>query len=344
LELSLEDKEKTISDLKNQQVESKRVELITLERNLEDKHRLELEQVKSDSLAKMNDLRKKNEFAIQKALNQQKEEFDTLLSTNVINKVVDNTSDDKLKMSNEIVKQKNRDIAQLEEAMEKKNSDIEDREEEIKKGRQSVLELQNMLQQEKDKNYSKIQVLEENIKSYEKQITDKKGEMQDLKLKYEQMETHSKWKRKELKRKFNEEKDKLDAINKDMKSQLDVCTSKYEAQIETMKSNIDQQKLGANIKISYLEKVASEEVNKVKQQLTEVNEAIEKERAQYKEKLKVLEQDLLKQNQCKICQNKKRSKAVLPCMHYCYCDVCVGNLKECKVCGVSVVGWLKVKD
>lgn len=59
LELSLEDKEKTISDLKNQQVESKRVELITLERNLEDKHRLELEQVKSDSLAKMNDLRKK---------------------------------------------------------------------------------------------------------------------------------------------------------------------------------------------------------------------------------------------------------------------------------------------
>jgi len=143
-----------------------------------------------------------------------------------------------------------------------------------------------MLQQEKDKNYSKIQVLEENIKSYEKQITDKKGEMQDLKLKYEQMETHSKWKRKELKRKFNEEKDKLDAINKDMKSQLDVCTSKYEAQIETMKSNIDQQKLGANIKISYLEKVASEEVNKVKQQLTEVNEAIEKERAQYKEKIK----------------------------------------------------------
>lgn len=133
MELSLEDKEKTISDLKNQQVESKRVELITLERNLEDKHRLELEQVKSDSLAKMNDLRKKNEFAIQKALNQQKEEFDTLLSTNVINKVVDNTSDDKLKMSNEIVKQKNRDIAQLEEAMEKKNSDIEDREEEIKK-------------------------------------------------------------------------------------------------------------------------------------------------------------------------------------------------------------------
>jgi len=61
---------------------------------------------------------------------------------------------------------------------------------------------------------------------------------------------------------------------------------------------------------------------------------------QYQDKLNMLEQ----QNQCKICQIRKRSKIVLPCMHYCYCDVCIENLKQCKVCGASVVGWLKVKD
>lgn len=114
------EKDKIITDIKNQQTESKRVELITLQKNLEEKFKLELEQVKSENQNKLAELRRKNENTLQKALTQQKEELEALITTNV--KEVDNTTEEKLKQSNDIIKQKNRDISQLEDLIEKKRT------------------------------------------------------------------------------------------------------------------------------------------------------------------------------------------------------------------------------
>jgi len=116
----LVEKDKIITDIKNQQTESKRVELITLQKNLEEKFKLELEQVKSENQNKLAELRRKNENTLQKALTQQKEELEALITTNV--KEVDNTTEEKLKQSNDIIKQKNRDISQLEDLIEKKRT------------------------------------------------------------------------------------------------------------------------------------------------------------------------------------------------------------------------------
>jgi len=104
LQSGLVEKDKIITDIKNQQTESKRVELITLQKNLEEKFKLELEQVKSENQNKLAELRRKNENTLQKALTQQKEELEALITTNV--KEVDNTTEEKLKQSNDIIKQK----------------------------------------------------------------------------------------------------------------------------------------------------------------------------------------------------------------------------------------------
>jgi len=102
-------------------------------------------------------------------------------------------------------------------------------------------ELNILLQQEKDKYIVKVQLLEESNKYCDKQLVEKKGEIQDLKQKIDDMEKYTKWKKQEIKRKFKEEKEKLANINKDIKNELDISTTKYETQLEALKSQLEKQ-------------------------------------------------------------------------------------------------------
>jgi len=72
LKTSLENKDKEMTDIKNQQIELKRVELITFQRNIEDKYKLEIEQLKEENKNKISVIRRKNDANLQKALAQQK--------------------------------------------------------------------------------------------------------------------------------------------------------------------------------------------------------------------------------------------------------------------------------
>jgi len=100
----LENKDKEMTDIKNQQIELKRVELITFQRNIEDKYKLEIEQLKEENKNKISVIRRKNDANLQKALAQQKEELESVIVNNSVQ--VDTALEEKLKGANDIIKQK----------------------------------------------------------------------------------------------------------------------------------------------------------------------------------------------------------------------------------------------
>jgi len=105
----------------------------------------------------------------------------------------------------------------LEDLIEKKNEEVEDKEEIIKKGRNVIGELNTLLQQEKDKYNAKALQIEDDVRNYEKTISERKSEVQDLKQKITLMEQSTKWKKKETKRKYTEEKEKIETLLKETK-------------------------------------------------------------------------------------------------------------------------------
>jgi len=75
------------------------------------------------------------------------------------------------------------------------NSELEGKDEDIKNEKNIIDDLHNLLQQEKDKYKSKVQVYEDGNKTYEKQLSERKDEIQDLKHKIEKTHETHKWKK-----------------------------------------------------------------------------------------------------------------------------------------------------
>jgi len=146
--------------------------LIKFQKNLEDKHRQELEQTINEHKQKILDIRKKHEISIQKALTQQKEEMESSISQ--LSGTVDRDLQEKNLQNTELLKQRSKEIAQLENTLDNLHQELEDKEVAIKLEKQKYSEIITVLELEHEKNNSKYTDLDVQIKNLEEQLSKKK--------------------------------------------------------------------------------------------------------------------------------------------------------------------------
>jgi hypothetical protein len=309
-------KEKDLLLLKQDQEQRGRVELITMQRNLEDKHKRETDDLLKQNEDRINKLKSQNKEEVKKALDMQKQELDSLheekMKVTLENLKTSKSSGEFHQLEISLAKEAEARNQKVMQSLKEKESELVTLSKKLDEEKQKSESLQKQLsdlsskqtasskliEDEKKKLQEKIWTFEFELKEATSQVKKITSEKHSVVEEMERKKQKRKWKKEETAKRQREEKSKLENELIELKTLLQSEKNKLSAQITDLTSAVEEEKKTANKRVEEHRKILEDERAKAKQKIDELkqqhDDGVSKANQELKDQLRLLEVEKIK--------------------------------------------------
>jgi chromosome segregation ATPase len=315
LKVELTLKEREIETFKQDQEQKGRVELLVYQRNLEEKHKRELDDLQKQYEERIAKLKQQQKEDLKKALDAQREELVSLQEEKLriaVEQFKTKTDVDMKALEQQIAKEAEQRNEKILKSLKEKETQLDELSKQLDQERQKTATLQKQLQEATDKLASvqkaaedERRKLQERIWTFEfdtqeltkqlKKITEERHELQET---FERYKQKKKWKKEELLKRMREEKSKLENQLIDERTAWQTEKSKLLDRVRELQDALAEEKKTATRRLEEQRKLLEQERNayraKLDQLQTEYENTKKKEMDELREKLKMTEIDRIK--------------------------------------------------